>query len=86
MIRRLSLEPISESRCETAAFHRLNRLVRVAEDYEALGYTLTSEPNVVSFRTRLSDFDIGEMLKIQFKQQETRFISVDELVMPSHVP
>jgi hypothetical protein len=56
-----------------------NRLLRIADDYDVLGFTLSSEPNVVSIRIRLPDFDMGEMRAIQHKQLETGFITVDEL-------
>jgi len=56
------------------------RLLSIPEDYDVLGFTLSSEPNVISIRIRLPDFDMGEVRAIQYKQQETGFITADELI------
>ena len=58
----------------------VKRLLSIPEDYDVLGFTLSSEPNVVSIKIRLPDFDMGEVRAIQYKQQETGFITVDELI------
>ena len=58
----------------------VKRLLSIPEDYDVLGFTLSSEPNVVSIRIRLPDFDMSEVRAIQYKQQETGFITVDELI------
>ena len=58
----------------------VKRLLSIQDDYELLGFTLSSESNVISIRIRLPDFDMGEIRAIQHKQQETGFITVDELM------
>ncbi len=58
----------------------MKRLLSLPEDYEVLGFTLSSEANVISIKIRLPDFDMGELRAIQYKQQETGFITVDELI------
>jgi hypothetical protein len=56
------------------------RLMAIPEDYEVLGYTLTSEADAVSIRIRFPDFDMSEMRAIKDKQRETGFITADELL------
>jgi len=58
----------------------VKRLLSLPEDYDVLGFTLSSEANVISIKIRLPDFDMGELRAIQYKQQETGFITVDELI------
>jgi len=58
----------------------VTRLLSFPEEYDVLGFTLSSEANVVSIKIRLPDFDMGELRAIQNKQQETGFITVDELI------
>jgi len=58
----------------------VKRLLGIPEDYDVLGFTLSSEPNAISIRIRLPDFDMGELRAIQYKQQQTGFITVDELI------
>jgi len=58
----------------------VKRLLSIPEDYDVLGFTLSSEPNVISIKIRLPDFDMGEIRAIQYKEQETGFITVDELI------
>jgi len=58
----------------------VKRLLSIPEDYDVLGFTLSSEPNVISIRIRLPDFDMGEVRAIQYKEQETGFITADELI------
>jgi hypothetical protein len=57
-----------------------NRLLRIQEDYDVLGATVSSLPNEIVFRVRLPDFDMREMRAIQAKATETGFIRVDELM------
>ena len=56
------------------------RLLRIPEDYDVLGYRLNSDAEGVSIKIKVPDFDMGEMRAIQHKQQETGFITVDELI------
>jgi hypothetical protein len=42
--------------------------------------SISSLPNEIVFRTRLPDFDMGEIRAIQTKAQETGFIRADELI------
>jgi hypothetical protein len=58
----------------------VKRLLSIKEDYDILGFTLSSEPNVISIKIRLPSFDMGELRAIQWKQRETGFITVDELL------
>ena len=58
----------------------VKRLLSLPEDYDVLGFTLSSEANVISIKIRLPDFDMGELRAIQYKQQETGFITVEELI------
>jgi hypothetical protein len=57
-----------------------NRLLRIQEDYDVLGATVSSLPNEIVFRVRLPDFDMGEIRAIQARAEETGFIRVDELM------
>ncbi len=58
----------------------VKRLLSIKEDYDVLGFTLNSEPNVISIKIRLPDFDMAELRAIQCKQRETGFITADELI------
>lgn len=57
-----------------------NRLLRIPEDYDVLGYSISSERDGIVMKIRLPDFDMGEVRAIQAKARETGFISVDELM------
>jgi len=58
----------------------VNRLLSLPEEYDVLGCIVSSEPNVISVRIRLPEFDMSEVRAIQYKQKETGFITVDELI------
>lgn len=58
----------------------MNRLMRIPDDYDVLGFSITSEADGISFKIRLPDYDMGEIRAIKVKSQETGFISVDELM------
>jgi hypothetical protein len=62
----------------------LKRLLSLPDDYDVLGFTLSSEPKVISIKIRLPDFDMGELRAIQYKQRETGFITVEELMKVQH--
>jgi hypothetical protein len=57
-----------------------NRLLRIPEDYDTLGVSITSEADGITFKIRLPDYDMGEIRAIQAKAQETGFITADELI------
>ncbi len=74
-------EEVKETLQPTQRIMILKRLLNLPEDYDVLGFTLSSEANnVISLKIRLPDFDMGELRAIQYKQQETGFITVDELI------
>jgi hypothetical protein len=57
----------------------MKHLLSIPDDYDVLGFTLSSESDGVSIKFRLPDFDMGELRAIQFKQRKTGFITVEEL-------
>jgi hypothetical protein len=73
-------EEVKETPEPTEKTMIVKRLLSLPEDYDVLGYTLSSEANVISIKIRLPDFDMGELRAIQYKQQETGFITVNELI------
>ena len=58
----------------------VKRLLSVTEDYDVVGYELSSEANTVTITIRLPRWDMDEVRAIQSKQQEIGFITVDELI------
>lgn len=72
----------------------IRRLLALSEDYDLLGMRVEGRADELIFHIRMPDFDMGEMRAIQYKQQETGFITVDELIRvqragyksPSDVP
>jgi hypothetical protein len=70
------------------------RLLRLSEDYDMLKMRIESWPNEIVLRVTLPDFDMGELRAVQYKQQETGFITAEELMKlqragfsrPSDVP
>ncbi len=73
-------EEVIETPAPTDKTRIVKRLISLPEDYDLLGFTLSSEANVISIKIRLPDFDMAELRAIQYKQQETGFITVDELI------
>ena len=73
-------EEVKETLEPTDKTMLVKRLLSVPEEYDVLGFTLSSEANEISIKIRLPDFDMGELRAIQYKQQETGFITVDELI------
>jgi hypothetical protein len=71
-----------------------NRLLKISEDYDTLGVSVTSEADGIIFKIRLPDYDMAELRAVQQKQQETGFITLAELMKlqkagftrPSEVP
>ncbi len=58
----------------------IRRFLSLSEDYDLLGLEIEGRADELVFRVRLPDFDMGEMRAIQYKQQETGFITADELM------
>jgi hypothetical protein len=56
------------------------RFLSLSDEYDLLGLEIEGKPDELVFRVRLPDFDMGEMRAIQFKQQETGFITAEELM------
>jgi len=73
-------EEIKQTIAPTDKASLMKRLLSISDDYDVLGFTLSSEPNVISIKIRLPDFDMSELRAIQSKQRETGFITVGELM------
>jgi hypothetical protein len=73
-------EEVKETLKPTDRTMILKRLLSLPEEYDVLGFTLSSEANVISMKIRLPDFDMSELRAIQDKQKETGFITVEELI------
>ncbi len=73
-------EEVKETVQPTDKTMLVKRLHSLPDDYDVLGLTSSSGENVISLTIRLPDFDMGELRAIQYKQQETGFITVDELI------
>ena len=57
-----------------------NRLLRLSQDYDVQTVNIESRSNEIVLRVRLPDFDMSELRAVQYKQQETGFITADELM------
>ena len=57
-----------------------NRLLKIPNDYDVLDVSITSEADGIIFKIRLPDYDMGELRAVQYKQEETGFITVQELM------
>ena len=62
----------------------IRRFLALSDDYDILGLEIQSLPGELVLHVRFPDFDMNEMRAIQFKQQETGFISVEELMKVRH--
>jgi hypothetical protein len=58
----------------------INRFLRFSDDFDMLGVKIEALPDELLFHIRLPNFDMSEMRAIQYKQQETGFITVQELI------
>ncbi len=58
----------------------IRRFLSLSDDYDLRGLVIEAGAGELVFRIRLPDFDMGEMRAIQYKQEETGFITVDELI------
>jgi hypothetical protein len=90
-----NIEQVTKEVTEPTDKQRIfNRLLRLSEDYEIQTLNIESEANELVLRVRLPDFDMSELRAVQYKQQETGFITVDELMLlqkagyrrPSQIP
>jgi hypothetical protein len=52
----------------------------LSEDYDIQNPNIESKANELVLRVRLPDFDMSEVPVVQYKQQETGFITVQELM------
>jgi hypothetical protein len=59
----------------------MNRLLRLGEDYDIPILSIESKANELLLRVRLPDCDMNELRAVQYKQQETGFITADELLL-----
>ena len=57
-----------------------SRLMRLTEDYDMVRTTVESKPDEIVLRVRIPDFDMSELRAVQYNQQETGFITADELM------
>ena len=73
-------EEVKETAEPTDKAKLVRKLLSLPEEYDVLGFTLSSESNVISIRIRLPDFDMSELRAIQWKQRETGFITAEELM------
>lgn len=58
----------------------IRRFLSLSDDYDLLGLEIEGRADELVFHVRLPDYDMGEVRAIQFKQQETGFITADELM------
>jgi hypothetical protein len=58
----------------------IRRFLSLSDDYDLRRLVIEAGAGELVFRVRLPDFDMGEMRAIQYKQEETGFITVDELM------
>ena len=58
----------------------IHRFLSLSDDYDLLGLEIEGKPDELVLHIRFPDFDMGEMRMIQYKQQETGFITAEELM------
>lgn len=58
----------------------IRRFLSLSDDYDLLGLEIEGKADELVFRVRLPDFNMSEIRAIQYKQQETGFITADELM------
>jgi hypothetical protein len=75
-----SEDEVKEVAVPTDRLKIIRRFLSLSNDYDLLGLKVEARADELVFRVRLPDFDMGEMRTIQFKQQETGFITADELL------
>ena len=76
-----NIEKVTKEVTEPTDKQRIfNRLLRLSEDYDIQTLNIESKANELVLRVRLPDFDMSEGRAVQYKQQETGFITVEELM------
>ena len=58
----------------------IRRFLSLSDDYDILGLEIKSLPDELVLHVRFPNFDMNEMRAIQYKQQETGFITAEELM------
>ena len=58
----------------------IRRFLSLSDDYDVLGLEIEAKPDELVFHISLPFYDMGEMRAIRYKQQETGFITADELM------
>jgi hypothetical protein len=58
----------------------IRRFLSLSDDYDISGLEIQSLPDELVLHVRFPNFDMNEMRAIQFKQEETGFITVAELM------
>jgi hypothetical protein len=58
----------------------IRRFLSLSDDYDVLGMEVEAKPEELVFHVRLPDFDMSELRAIQWKQRETGFVTVEELM------
>jgi hypothetical protein len=58
----------------------IRRFLSLSDEFDILGLEIQSLPDELVLHVRFPDCDMNEMRAIQFKQRETGFINVDELM------
>jgi hypothetical protein len=58
----------------------IRRFLSLSDEYDLLGLEIEGKADELVFHVRLPDFDMGEMRAIQYKQQQTGYITADELM------
>lgn len=77
-----NIEKVTKEVAEPTDKQRIfNRLLRLSEDYDIQTINIESKANELVLRVKLPDFDMSELRAVQYKQQETGFITADELML-----
>jgi hypothetical protein len=61
-----------------------NRLLRLSQDYDIQTLNIECKANELVLRVKLPAFDMNEVRAVQYKQQETGFITAEELMKLQH--
>ena len=73
-------QEVKEVAVPTDRLKIIRRFLSLSDDYDLTRLKVEASADELVFRVRLPDFDMGEMRAIQHKQQETGFITVEELM------
>jgi hypothetical protein len=77
-------QEVKEVAAPTDRLKIIRRFLALSDEYDLLGLKVEATADELVFRVRLPDFDMGEIRAIQYKQQETGFITVNELMKVKH--